>query len=396
MRGKAVGAGGSAARRLVRVSTLSRCALPLWLALCGGVVAAAQAPRIRVSPEAVEPLRAGVAASERGDCAETDRLLRPLIEGGDARRMSDEQAMAFGFIVSCEAKTDQYERAYADALAGTKLDGGTDYLWRMRLLMAIETGRIGDAVATAELMQHFHSAAFAEIDVNTFYRLDRELKEKGDGANRERLLTLLLRESWQPANGVHVKDDFRVQYAGLMIERPGGEAEARARISELTSPDALRDASLDPRLRPLLPAGFDLRAATEAMLKLDLKFAAAHPDRLRPITFAANDLRALGRLDEAVALLQTAVPRLRDPKGFSDRARALPWWWDVLARAEEALGHYGEAVAALQEGAKLLEHGRPNDSQVINLAIVQTRFGHAADALETLAAFEDPKRRLSP
>ncbi|HEX5181714.1 MAG TPA: hypothetical protein VFW19_01050 [Allosphingosinicella sp.] len=374
----------------------ARTVLALGLAALAGAAVAVPV-RVAVPKDDVDPLRAGVAAAERGDCAEAGRQLRPLTEAKiDATRMDEAQATAFESLVSCEAEADRDEEAYADALAATRIGRATGYLWQMRLILEVETRRAEAGAATAETMPKVQSEAFASLDVSLFDQLDALLKDKGLNARRERLLELLLSDAWKPDDGPTAKDGFRLRRAQLAAARPDGQAEARAALAEVKDPYWLQRIAVDPTLRALLPAPPDLRAATEAMLKLDQEAAAAHPDRLRPLTIVSGDLRALGRPEEALRLLQGMAARVQDPIAFSDRDRAVPWWWDEIGRSEEALGHYDAAAAAFRQGMALPEAGQPNFSQTINLADLQTRFGHARDALKTLAVFADPKRKGSP
>lgn len=392
MRGR-TGDVGATKRRLL--TALARSALPLWLAVTAGAGAADPVPVN--APSVADRLRAGIAAEERRDCDEADRQLRPLIQANAYETSTDIRKSALEIIVSCRAVAEQNERVYPDALAGTQIDGGTEYLWRLRFYLEIQTKRADAAVATVEAMPAAQPSLLSQFEGSLFFRLDGQLKDKGQSALRERLFKVLTSDAWNPVDGSPAKDGFRVPYARLLLARPGGEAEARALMARVTSPYWLRKISVDPQLRALFPGEIDVRAAEEAFLKKHRAEAAEHPEQLRPLTYAAEDLRELGRPDEALRLLQSVAAQVDDPKAFTDRERYLPWWWDDLARTYEALGRYDEAVAAFRHGTDLQEGGGGlNVSQVINLAVLQTRFGHAKDALATLAAFDDPKRKGSP
>ncbi|HEY1606548.1 MAG TPA: tetratricopeptide repeat protein [Allosphingosinicella sp.] len=391
MRGKRKDTSGVCRGRRVLVRTFAS----LGLAILAG--SAAAVPVAVPVPATAQRVHDGIAAYERKDCAEADRQLRPLMQGDpNAATLSGTQTLAFDLLISCAARADRKEAAYADALAGTHIGEGDDYLWRMRFFLEIETDRAEAAVATAEAMPAAQPSLLSDIDGSWFYRLDRLLKDKGQSALRERLLKLLSSDAYKPEDGPIAKDGFRVLHARLLAGRPGGEAEARAEVAAVRSPYWLRRASVDLALRPFLPADIDLRAAVEATLKADRDAATAHPDRLRPLDFAADDLLELGRPDEALRLLQSVATEVEDPKAFTDRDKNIPWWWDDVGRSDQALGRYDEAVAALRHGMALSERGAPNVSQAINLAILQNRFGHPRDALATLAIFDDPAHKTSP
>jgi tetratricopeptide (TPR) repeat protein len=94
--------------------------------------------------------------------------------------------------------------------------------------------------------------------------------------------------------------------------------------------------------------------------------------------------------------MRSVVARSDFATAFKDADRKLPWAWDEIARASEALGLYEDAEKAFATGAALHEEGSANVSQIINLAHLQVRFGHPEDALKTLVVFDDPARKASP
>src|SRR5688572_32638660 len=104
-----------------------------------------------------------------------------------------------------------------------------------------------------------------------------------------------------------------------MLADGGDSAGARAIIGGLRNTSILSKASVDPRFRAFLPAGFDFRAAGESELARDREVMAIHSDRLAAIVNTAGTLRMLGRPQEAIDLLLAAGPRVADQKEFADR-----------------------------------------------------------------------------
>ncbi|MDB5692965.1 MAG: tetratricopeptide repeat protein [Alphaproteobacteria bacterium] len=385
-----------AGRRYVRVaSRVGRACAPLLLLLTAGPAAADSTPS--KLPSNAERLHQAAEAYDRGDCKTAETLLRPVMETEGPRQFGEMDALAFDLVVSCEVKAEATDRAYADAIAGTRFEHSSDYLWRIRLALELQDHHDEAAVVTVETMVQARGAALSSVPNDWLSGLERRLKEGGAGqaALRGRLLKALASDVYAPEDGASVSDRYRLRYAVLLAER-GDAGGARALAARLTTPYWLREASVDSRLRTLLPADFDVRAATELELASDRQAMALHPDRLDPLINAAADLRELGRPGEALQLLQIAAPRIDDPKAFTDRDEKLNWWWDSMGRTQAALGKYDDAVSAFRKGAALSEGGRPNVSQVINLADTQIDYGRGDEALKTLAAFDDPKRKGSP
>jgi tetratricopeptide (TPR) repeat protein len=212
---------------------------------------------------------------------------------------------------------------------------------------------------------------------------------------RKRLLKVLADEAYAPDELYGAPDGFRYDYAKLLLD-DGDTAGARDMLARLTGASDIARSTLDPRMRNLLPAALDIRAAVEKDLVRYRDAMARHPEALTPRVMAARLLRMLGRPNEAVTLLQSATSSLDDPTAFKDRGEQLNWWWNELSWNYVMLGRYEDAVAALENGAALKESGSLNFSQMINLADLHLRAGHPDAALATLTAFDDPKRQGSP
>ena len=357
---------------------------------------AGSAPALADSGKNLERLQQAAQAADRGECATALKLARPLVRPGASTGLNGEmQAIAFEIATRCELAAKQIEAAYDHALRGSVLDDSDDYLWRARLVLELDGKKWEAAVATVEAMTQGRGAALNAAPIRWMWDLDNALRDSGDVALRRRLLKVLASDSYAPEELAGPADGFRSAYATLLAE--AGETEAAAAIVRaLEDPLTLAEASLDPKLRGFVPAALDLRAASERSLQRYRDSIARHPDKLDPLLEAAADLRRLGRPAEAVALLESARPRIDDPAAFSDRDERLSWWWDALGRSHSALGHYDEAVDAFRKGAAISEGGLPNVSQTINLAAAQNSFGHGEEALKTLAVFDDPKVGASP
>jgi tetratricopeptide (TPR) repeat protein len=368
--------------------------LALALACLPGLPAAAAAPTAAGKSE--ESLVQLAQAYDRDDCATVLRLGVPLVDARGGSGLPDvAEALAYEMTAHCELKKDSKAEAYAHAVRGTRLDNSSDWLWRLRFWLELDAKRDEAAVATIEAMSQGRGAALNSVRMGWIWRLHASLKEAGKNDLRRRLLAVLAADAYDPEELFIPADSFRLAYANLLMD--GGDTEgARALVVRLANPSRLAEASLDSRLRAFLPGEVDLRAAAEAELALHKDAMARHPDQLAPMYEAAGNLRQLGRPQEALQLLQTAAARIDDPEAFTDRDQNLNWWWNALGGTYAMLGRYDEAIAAYGKGAAAAEGGGLNVSQVLNLAGLQLGFGRGQDALNTLAAFEGPKRDVSP
>jgi tetratricopeptide (TPR) repeat protein len=334
-------------------------------------------------------------AYDRKDCDTVVRVGAPLFDAPGGTGLSEKlEAMGYELLVSCEWQKDKAVEAAAHALRGTRLEQSSDWLWRARFGIQLDSKQYEAAAETLEAMSQGRGAALNSVRPNFVWQLLRELKSAGKADVRLRLLRLLASDSYAPDDLLGSNEGFRQDYAEALAEK-GDMAGARSAFAGITNASILAQSSLNPRLRTLVPAGLDIRAAAESTLAADREAMARHSDRLDALINVARDLRQLGRPKEAVDLLLAAGPRLEGNGEFSDLDEMRNWYWDALGRSYHKLGRYDEMVDAFRKGAGAGESGIPNVSQVINLAEAQNSFGRGEDALRTLAVFADG-RKSSP
>jgi tetratricopeptide (TPR) repeat protein len=357
-------------------------------------------------------------AYHRDDCDTVVRLGQPLVDSpAGAGLAGAEQVRALEFIADCERVKGLVADSYRHALLGARTEDPSSLLWRLRLGLELEAGRYEAAVATVEAMDGDRIArppasddpaeALAvsmtldtgeildEVPTGWMWRLHGALKDAGQTQARRRLLAVLASDRYDPDELYGPPDGFRVAYANMLLDS-GDREGARSIVVGLKNPSILARASVDLRLRDLLPADVDIRAAAETELAVHRDAILQYPRLIAPIYEAAGNLRQLGRPAEALALLLAAAPRLDVPNGFTDRLDNLSWYWNALANSYLMLGRYDEGMATLAKGASTDEHGNPNISQLLNMAETQLLHGHPEDALRSVAAFDDPTRKRSP
>jgi hypothetical protein len=368
--------------------------IALALALLAG--AAPATVTLTASSPAPKTLTDAADAANRGDCASALRLISTELGRAKSANLPEEFRLAADEIgAACAASTNKEDLAYRYAFEGTKFEHSSDLLWRLRLGVELSTNRLDDALTTVEAMANGRGAALNAVPVDWFFNFDRRLKDKKDVAGRRRLLAVITASAYQPDEPAAGIDYFRKDYAGLLYEA-GDKGAAAALIKLVELPRILNQVGLDPRFRDLLPADYSARKTVEAYLAHLRAIQPDHRDSLNLVIEIAEQERQLGRGADALATLQAAQPTGANGHHYVDLDDRLNWWWNGISHAQQTLGHYDEAVAALRQGADARENGDLNVSQTINLAQVQLRFGHAQDVLATLAVFDKSKRPISP
>lgn len=363
------------------------------ISVAAGLVLAGAPAEGKPTPDAA-PLQAAMDAARAGDCKTSLRLMAPMLTSPDALPQKVRSAVDLVGL-GCALKINDTALAYRYALDGTAFDDAGDEVWRMRLALELDGKQHDAALATVTLMTQGRGAALNGVPVRWLLSLDNALRDAGAAAGRRRLLALLVEPSYQPVEPIPVADLFRQRYAEVLFDA-GEKQAALALVAQIDTPSTVMALSLDPRFRGAVPAGFDARKTMAAQLGRLREIAARHPDSLDVVIEIAAAQRLMGQPDAALATLYADNPTVIGARSYADKDQKLNWWWDGVARAHAAAGHYDQAVAAMRQGMGLKEGGQPNVSQTINLAEAQLRYGHFDDALATLAVFDRETLSASP
>lgn len=360
------------------------------------LAAALLAPLAAMPPAAAQGdalERSFQAAWGRRDCPAIMRLADDRLAAREqlGSRAIDRPLLETGLF--CAASSDDTDRMRRYALAATRLDNASDAAWRTRLWAEAEHGGGNAGVETVVFLARMKPAVLNGAPTYWLTDLDDRLKDTGLADDRLALLAALTAGRYAPADLFVDADTFRLRQARLLVAR--GDAEGARRImAALQTPLLLVEACTDPALRALLPPSFDLRAAVEADLARALSDGQARPRHIAPLYRAAQDLRLLGRFDEALATLLRAEQMPGGAAGAADAGENLNWWRDSLAETYYFLDRYDDMVAAYRLAIAAGEQGVANVSQTINLAGTQTDMGRHQAALDTLAGLD--LRLLSP
>lgn len=368
--------------------------LGLSLALAIGTSSAASAAEQDENQNS--PLKAAAVAAQKKDCKTALEIVGTETGKPGFDRRSDEIRIYFYQIgMACAFDRKEMDLAARYAEAATRIPRAPLPVWQARLALAWQAGKIADTVATVEDMARVNSEALNAMPSEGMFSLYRVVRKEKDENLRRRLLAVLTSPGYAPPEPGMSTDTFRKEYAVILAEA-GDNPAATALVTQIESPTTLMSISLDPRLRGMVPAQFDARAAVERHMARLREIAAAHAGVIRPQLYVAQDLALLGKPEDALAVLDAIQPGKPGSPSYADQEDQLNWWWDARARAYSMLGRYDDAATAFTQGKSIAEQGQPNISQTINLAAAQLRFGRFKDSLETLAPIVAGKVKGSP
>jgi tetratricopeptide (TPR) repeat protein len=232
--------------------------------------------------------------------------------------------------------------------------------------------------------------AFAELPSRIAWGAIRAAKKLDeDGAAALRVHDVLTRANYMPPETSN-DDYFRMDHAQLLL-RAGSYERASARLETITEPrlvmmmrvdrtfDVIRTEAFQNRLDLVVAAEADLERARRAMTR--------DPAKLALVLETGQALRALGRFEEARALLDRHIKRAQSADGatvYSDIAEQLNWVLNELAYVYYDLDRAADARETFSLSIAVGESGEWSVSQVINFASMLESEGRAGDALEVL------------
>jgi tetratricopeptide (TPR) repeat protein len=264
--------------------------------------------------------------------------------------------------------------------------------WADRLRLAIALDFHDDALAVSSFFD------FATSAPDDFRHMSLSMALKAlQAAHRQdpsdfislRMHTLLADWNYAPPEGSD--EVIRVEHARLLL-RSGAVAAARQRLGAVVDVrrileirvdrafDALRnDASFEQRM--------NIAAAANASLDHARQLSAEQPGKLTLVIDVAQQLRALGRMDEALSTLNGAIAAAEAPNAaqrFDYLSEQLNWLLNEKAYVLYDLGRVQEAHDVFGSAIALGEGGQWNVSQIINFASMLNDEGRGADALEVV------------
>ena len=329
-------------------------------------------------------VKRAIEASQRDDCREAQRLVKPLLAPGATDGLPEEFTAAPHHVAAmCYARTGDLAQARRMALAGTALPGALDQFWHFRLGYDLYAQDYAAAVTTMTEMARSRPRALNTMPIRIIYQLNQALREAKSEELRVRFLEIVTAASYVPDQPGASKDWFRQALAEKLVAK-GDRAGAAALVGRIERTQILLELSFDPRFRGMIAADFDPRAAAERELARAGAEMERYPMALAPLTDAAESLRLLGKPKEALDVLETARANGKKVTDYSDADDRASWWWDSLGETHEMMGNAAAMTAAYRQGSATKEDGMANVSQVLNLSHAQVRFGHYAEALKTL------------
>jgi tetratricopeptide (TPR) repeat protein len=266
--------------------------------------------------------------------------------------------------------------------------------WMMRAELAMDSGKFRDAAAAFSTVVSRWPQQAQQVDWGRVIQQSAFQIRNSDvhRADYMAFVEALYAGNFRLAYGLQPEALWKDLVVDA-LER-GDVPRAREVLSRIDSVEVLLEMRVDRRFDSLVavePERFDIDSALLRATTRGETFVALHPRALDAFVQYAYALFDAGRHAEVLAMCDAILARVdgaagKDPP-YDDLDDALNWVYNHKAGALRALGRWDEALAVMEAARSLPEHGRGNFSQTINLAshyIDSGRFAEALAAVERL------------
>jgi tetratricopeptide (TPR) repeat protein len=273
--------------------------------------------------------------------------------------------------------------------------------WQSRFLSAAQAGKSGEAAEALTKLAESSPDRFAALvsQLDTARLIVSTIRSAEPAARYELSTALFDRRSLLP---------YEYQPSGtwsnlVLMEVERGNTQRAAEVAaQILDPEEILAMRVDKRFEPLLrayPEQLDLTAATDRSLAWLRDASSKFPRELRFKTEQIYVLANAGRAKEAVAMADELLARTPDVgavRSSYDNVYGFNWLLDYRGMALERLGIWEEAEKSRKRAAQLLEDGRPNVSNAINLADFYATLGRSREAYAALGGMAKSSNRASP
>lgn len=330
--------------------------------------------------------------------AEARRLIHTVTARRSFSRLTPKnQQAAILLLARIDARDPGCEVALPPAHAATQAANAGERSWAALLAQLYACDDYANAASTLTTVIARYPNVAAGLDPSEVFRLTPYLNDLS-------ALRFLLGSDWIHDETLDLSFIRLRLIRRLLAQDQTSEAIVAARDlaangrTDLGSiVEFLSDRTFDPVVAAA-PEVFSFAAMSDRQLANSIADATESPERLSLVNALAQNLWDRGRFDEAEAVTNDALARVREGTSrrptFVDQRESLNWTLEMRARILAALGRTDDALDSMRQAAEEPEGDRVNVSQTLNRVGMLLATGRAEDALAALNQFD--LRRGSP
>lgn len=268
-------------------------------------------------------------------------------------------------------------------VSGGSEDGGPEYEeWSKRLAAAVKSHDVIQEVLCVTTIGRRWTWALPTLPHSMIERAANDSEHARLGEPRIEMLQMLYEQRWKHRDGSE-PSSWWLQLSLSLLERNKPD-EAFEVAAHITDPYTLIAMQADNRYRPIARSQFVERDVMKAA-RNELEWRRTASDRaplsLSGVVGVARALMHLHRYDDAVRLTDGVVQH-KESVPYDDLPQQFPWILYYRARALSALGRYDEAIALMRRASE--ESKQDLVSQPLNLAYALASLNRPQEALAAL------------
>jgi hypothetical protein len=359
--------------------------------------------------------RAATPAGYEQQWSDSDRDLQPtssaevfhrrlaLIESPLFHGLSDElQHFRLQSTGCLGVKVKDFASAHALLVRSSGMAGQDVGDWVCRLFAASGKTDMDDATLALSHVAHRWPEEISQLPTQAVMRIASRIPDSDQQRSaRLELRLALYHAAFRGEYGVPPSRLWN-ELATELLER-GRKAEA-LEVTAVDSPREILAMRVDRRFEDVVreaPRLFDVGAAAARQIKDYEQAVQRLPRKIDAVVELCHAYFDAGRYGEVQRAASAVLSRADHPRelgvAYDEDQSALNWLRDIYALAAVATGGSDAAASELELAARVVEGGKPDVSQVINLGAFYADLGRADKALQVLARLSEADRdkRLS-
>ncbi len=326
-----------------------------------------------------------------------------LVEQAIAKPAFDEmpsELQYFAYLVGSFAAegAENNARAHELLVKGTQFPDADADLWTRRAQTAAPVGAWDDAALSLTTVAKKWPKQLKNDEYHSWL-MNRTVRETGKDPKfhqlRLDLVNALFDANYKGRYGVEPSYLWQLGATDALERKDPKRAREFAR--RITDSSILVAMRIDKRFDALIsedPKQFDVQAAAEREVRQAKAIMKDNPKTLNAVVMYGYSLNTVGRFDELLALADGTLAKLAQAPAknppYEDLDDSLNWIHNHKATALRALGRWDEAAAVLAAWGGNEHNKGDKVSQAINLGFFYNEMGRGEDALKAVAGL-DPK-----
>lgn len=335
-------------------------------------------------------IQLGYQYARRNDLSSAAAAFGSAIQSSGFARLPEEERYQTLLLAGQIAEdTGKHQAAHVLLVQASESSKADSLAWHSRLAAAFYLQDYRDSAECVTAIARRWPDTLGQINDQAIYAIEGSLDaDQAQTGQQQRLLQALFDAKWTDDDGE--PSQFWRDLTRLLLKK--GDMDGATMVAgRIRSARVALSMRVDKRFDPITqanPSAYDVDRLVAAEIAAARAQTRVDPGELRPWVLLQGLLLDTLQYDEALAIADDIIARVRNGQGtsiYSDFNDEYPWLLDRRANTLEGLGRWDEAVRQRELAARRPEGGVMNVSQVINLGALYANLQRSEDALDAVS-----------